>query len=177
MAAGLCCLLIVACADGESSLATAGRVPPNPSQAEAPDASSNSDAGASTATASPGCEDPAGDSTGALDLTSVAVDASDSEVFLVYTYGGTLPATGSVLFSTLSGSKQYGYKTVDGEESSHFIFDSATSKQENVETEARVTPTEATVTFARNDLDVDALAGGTAVISVDGQDIDQCELR
>ena len=176
MAAGLCCLLLVACAGGQSSPATAGRVAASPSQVEAPDASPSSGAG-STATASPGCEDPSGDSTGALDLTSVAVDASDSEVFFVYTYGGTLPATGSVLFSTQSGSKQYGYKVVDGEKSSNFIFDSVTSKQKSVETEAQVTPTEATVTFARNDVDIDDLAGGTATTSVDGQDNDECQLR
>ncbi len=92
-------------------------------------------------------------------------------------HSGTLPATGSLLFVASDGSKQYGYKLVDGQESSHFIFDFSDAQQENVEEDAEVGASETRVSFAPDSVDLAKLAGGTATSSVDGSDIDQCQLE
>lgn len=167
--------LLAGCGGGGNDM------PPPPAAAAPSQAAATSpaslEAGTSVVAASPGCEDRAGDSTAALDLTSVALDVTKDEVLFVYTYRGGLPAAGSLLLSTLGGSKQYGYKMTDGQKSSHFVFDFATSLQENVEAEAVVRPTEATIAFPLHSVAVDSLDGGTATLTVDGQDVDSCDLR
>jgi hypothetical protein len=171
----LCCLSAACGTDTSDAKRTASG---DASQSADPAASPSrgaSDAG-STVTASPGCVDVAGDSTGGLDLTSVAVDLTEDRVLFVYTYRGAISEAGTLLLSTLSGTKQYGYKTVDGNESSHFVFDGAASKQENVEAEAVVGPTEATIAFPLEAVDVDELSAGTATLNVNGQDVDECRL-
>lgn len=171
----LCCLSVACGADTNGAARTASSDAPQSAEPAASPNASGSDAG-STVAASPGCVDVSGDSTVSLDLTSLAVDLTQDQVLFVFTYRGAIPTAGTLLFSTLSGGKQYGYKTVDGKESSHFVFDFSTSKQENIEAEAVVGPTEATISFPRAAVDVEALAEGTASLNVDGQDVDECGL-
>lgn len=66
---------------------------------------------------------------------------------------------------------------MDGQESSHFIFNFSGAQQENVEEDAEVGASETRFSFAPDAVDVAKLAGGTATISVDGNDIDECQLR
>jgi hypothetical protein len=99
------------------------------------------------ASASPSCDYPTGDSIGQLDLTSVTVAKSEQGVQFVYSYDGAPPTSGSLLFATFSGSRQYGYKLVDGQKAGHFIFDFSTSQQSDVDEAAEVDQAEARATF------------------------------
>lgn len=171
----LCCLSAACGLDTGDAQRTASRDAPSSADPAASPSRDASEAG-STATASPGCADVAGDSTGRLDLTSLAVDLVGDSVLFVFTYRGAIPTGGAVLLSTSSGTKQYGYKTVDGKESAHFVFDSSTSRQQDVDDEAVVGATEATISFPRAVVDVEALEEGTAVLTVDGRDVDECRL-
>lgn len=143
------------------------------------DSQPTEEAAGTTVSVPPSCEDPSGDSTGALDLTAVTVarDGIEDTLTFIFNYEGAVPSSGSVLFSALGGTKQYGYKVVDGEPSSHFVFDFSESQQKNVEDQAaEVGPTEASFTFDAEDVEVDKLTGATATISVEGDDVDECAL-
>lgn len=147
------------------------------SEAAPTEASPQTESAGAVVSVPPSCEDAEGDSSGALDLTSVTVFRTPEAVIFGYTYSGTLPTSGSLLFVASDGSKQYGYKLVDGQESSHFIFDFSNAKQENVEEDVQVGASETRVSFARDAVDVTKLTGATATISVDGSDIDECQLE
>jgi hypothetical protein len=170
------CLLLAACGGGDSELDDAAPLQTEGASEEPSDQETQAAAG-TTGAVPPGCEDPAGDTTGALDLTSVIVSKTDDKILFTYVYSGTVPTTGSMLFSVLAGTKQYGYKQVDGKESAHFIFDFSASRQENVEDAAEVGPTETSATFAADDVDLAKLTGGIATINIEGTDIDGCQLR
>lgn len=170
-------VLLGACggADQDDSAAA----PPRATQSEPSptEASPQTDSTGAVVTVPPSCEDAEGDSSGGLDLTSVTVFRTPEAIIFGYTYSGTLPSTGSLLFAASDGSRQYGYKLVDGQESSHFIFNFSGAQQENVEEDAEVGASETRFSFAPDAVDVAKLAGGTATISVDGNDIDECQLR
>jgi hypothetical protein len=170
-------VLLVGCgAPSDVEDVTAGA--PVAEQSRAPtEASPEADSAGAVATAPPSCEDAEGDSTGALDLASVTVFQTSDGVVFGYTYTGLLPTSGTLLFVTSDGSKQYGYKSVDGQKSGHFVFNVADARQGNVEADAEVGASEARVSFPRAAVDVEKLAGGTATINVDGDDIDECRLE
>lgn len=168
--------LLAACGSGDTELEDAAP-PQTEAASEEPDDSATEAAAGTTGTVPPSCEDPAGDSTGALDMTSVTVSKADDKIVFTYVHSGSVPTTGSLLFSVLAGTKQYGYKQVDGQESAHFIFDFSASQQVTVEDDAEVGPTETSVTFAADAVDVATLAGGTATINIEGTDVDECQLQ
>jgi hypothetical protein len=79
----------------------------------------------------------------------VTVFQTPDAVVFGYTYTGLLPTSGTLLFVTSDGSKQYGYKSVDGRKSGHFVFNIAGAQQGNVEADAEVGASEARVSFPR----------------------------
>ncbi len=175
-------LALAACGGGSASSSGAAASPASKGEAGSPATEPVSstfpteDSAATIATVPPSCEDPTGDSKGPLDLTLLTIAKTPDEVLFIYEYEGSVPMSGSVLFVSSDGLKQYGYKLVDGQESAHFVFDFSTAQQENVDLAAEVEATEARVSFAVRAVDIAKLAGGTATISVEGTDVDECTL-
>ncbi len=121
------------------------------------------------------CSDPTGDSTGALDLAGVTVTRKGADLLWEYRYSGSVPQVGSVLWSTLGGGKQFGYKLVDGREAAHFVWDSSRTKQTNLSAPADLGSNGHLEAHYPGSAKED-VRGAHAAISVDGMDVDECSL-
>jgi hypothetical protein len=128
------------------------------------------------------CADPAGDSTGVLDLTSVELKSASGATQASFAWTGTVPTTDSVLWTVTVSSRdgetarQLGYKIVDGALSSHFMFDFGTSEQ--IDSDAGAALGDQSLTAGFPAASVDDLGEDwtwKAALSVAGSDVDLCE--
>jgi hypothetical protein len=162
-------LLLVACSRSVDRSVRAGGA--SPTFAPATSSSPQQDSAGATK-AEPRCQDRLGDSRGPLDLTSVGITSAFGKVTFTYEYQGTIPQKGSLLFMSSDGQKQYGYKLVDGQEASQFVFEFFSKQQKKVTQEAAVGRNKAVISFAASDV----IFPRVATVAVDGVEVDHCFL-
>lgn len=190
LASVLLCLALTACGadDGDELATTSPTTEPSASleaSTPAPAAPSvaPSVAPPPAAVAAPTtCADPAGDSDGVMDLRKVDLTTGPNGVRAVFAWTGAVPQTDSVLWSISassaagSGTRQLGYKIVDGQESGHFVFRFADAQQENVSDPFDLHAQTLTVDFPTSALaEIGPDYSWSAVLSIAGDDVDECQ--
>lgn len=122
-----------------------------------------------------------------IDLTTVDVKVgpmagrAGTSAQVTLTYTGTVPATGTVLWSLMAtnpqgATVQLGYKTLDGQKAAYFYFPYAEGAQQNMDGFAdTTTPGEIGLVLPQAGLDaLGPVWWWSATVNVDGKDIDSC---
>lgn len=128
------------------------------------------------------CEDPAGDSTSpAVDLERVRLLSDGKLMFVTFSMVAAVPTSGTVLYSisaySADGQKGYeiGAKFQNGKEIANFIFDSTSSKQENITNRAVAADKQVSMRYPIPSLkNLGESFTWRATVSLNGSDVDKC---
>ena len=128
------------------------------------------------------CTDAVGDSAStAIDLEEIRLISDGQLMFLTFSAGADLPATGTVLFSATVWSDdgntgyQMGTKFQNGQEIGNFVYDMTTSQQKNITNGAVAADKQVSVRYPLAELEgLGESFTWSGAVSVEGTDVDRC---